>query len=179
MPAPPSFDYSYISFTSAAEPFVRADDVGFAVSEFMWFEGRPFYPIGALANANIARVRLSAGLHDERDEDNLDLIFQMREVDGGSFFEIVLRSHQGTTYGGWAWGRDLVVLQEIVEGHRVLATSHLEGRLRFIYCPRLRRYKTEEPAVVSKIALGKANCLQIRNDHAASLPPKDCRDRSL
>lgn len=160
-----SFDHSYISFTSAAQPFVRADDVGFVVSEFLCFDGKPYYPIGALAEASIAPVRLSTTQPDDLDEDNLDLIFRMREVDGGSFFEIVLRSHQGTTYGGWAWGRDLVVLNESVNDHRVLVTSYCGGRIRFTYCQRLRQYKAEGVTPVSKTTLSQR---ALENTQAAS-----------
>jgi hypothetical protein len=177
MLALPSFDHSYLSFTSAAQPFVRADDVGFVVSEFMWFEGRPFYPIGALTNASVALARLSAGRYDERDEDNLDLIFQMREAEGGSFFEIVLRSHHGTTYGGWAWGRDLVVLPNVVRGHRVLCTTYAEERIHFEFCEKSGQYRTTGSLPVQKISFSKVRNLQDSREFLESSPEEAYMDR--
>ncbi|WP_404947074.1 hypothetical protein [Rhizobium terrae] len=146
-----------MSFTSNAQPFQRADDVGYAITEFMWFKGRPYYPVGALADAKIACVRLSAGDFDETDEDNLDLIFRMREADGGHFFEVVLRSNQGTAYGGWVWGREIEILNEFVNGYRVLATTCAGSRSRFEYCQDLRRYKCIGPAPMEKASFTVAH----------------------
>src|SRR6218665_3349035 len=83
------FNRAYLAFSTQAEPYQRADDVGYAITEFMWFHGKPFYPIGALACAQVASVRLSQGDFDALDEDNIDLVFRMRETEGDSFFELV------------------------------------------------------------------------------------------
>ena len=115
-----------MAFEPRIEPYQRADDVGYAVSEFMWFKGRPFYPVSALVHAKVAHARLSAEKGDEEDEDNLDILFRMPLVAGGHFFEIVLRSNEGTSYGGWVWGEELE------------------------YSRRFQRYRTIEPLPVEK-----------------------------
>lgn len=143
-----AFNGSYMAFEPRTEPYQRADDVGYAVSEFMWFKGRPFYPVSALAHAKVAHARLSAC--DDEDEDNLDILFRMPLVAGGHFFEIVLRSNEGTSYGGWLWGEELEILNEVVNGYRVLA-GKFDGRLiRFEYSKRSHRYQTAEPLPVEK-----------------------------
>jgi len=134
------FNSSYFVFASSAQPFLRADDVGYAVTEFMWFKGKPYYPMGALTDARVACFHLSATLREEIDEDNLDLVFRMRGPQGGHFFEIVLRSDQGTTYGGWLWGSDLEILDEFVDGYRVLSTVYDGAPTRFEYSRELGRY---------------------------------------
>jgi hypothetical protein len=134
------FDKAYMAFGSAVKPFERADDVGLVIAEFMCFGGRPFYPLGALADAKVSSVCLkeSAGL--AHDEDNLDLIYRMRETSGGHFFEIILRSSEGTSYGGWAWGQTLEVTEEIMSGYRVLIARAGGRKDRFEYNPQLGQY---------------------------------------
>lgn len=146
------FNRAYLAFSTQAEPYQRADDVGFAITEFMWFHGKPFYPIGALAGAQVARVCLSEGDFDVLDDDNIDLVFRMREAEGDSFFELVLRSDRGTAYGGWLWGRDVRVLDEFVDDRRVLATSVSEGDARFEYNKAAGRYRCVNRLPVEKAA---------------------------
>lgn len=150
MANPIVFGRSYMAFTSVTEPYQRADDVGYAVTEFMSFKGRPYYPAGALATTRIASSRLSAGDAQEADEDNLDLIFRMREAEGGYFFEIVLRSSQGTRYGGWLWGHDVEVMDEIVNGYRVIETIEGDRRWRFEFCNDTGRYQGAHALPVEK-----------------------------
>jgi hypothetical protein len=103
------------------------------VSEFLWYDGWPFYPIGALVDAKISSVWLGEGEALGGEEANLDLIFKMRDAGGFSFFEIVLRTQLGPVYGGFAGGQSLEVTDEIVNGHRVLI-AHRDGvRDRFEY----------------------------------------------
>ncbi|AYD04389.1 hypothetical protein [Neorhizobium sp. NCHU2750] len=151
MANPIVFGRSYMAFTAVTEPYQRADDVGYAIAEFMSFKGRPYYPIGALANTRIAASRLSAGDVLEADEDNLDLIFRMREAEGGYFFEIVLRSSQGTRYGGWLWGYDVEVTDEIVNGYRVIETIEGSRRWRFEFCDNANHYQSVDPLPIEKI----------------------------
>ncbi|AVH43585.1 hypothetical protein G6M70_08645 [Agrobacterium tumefaciens] len=139
-----------MAFEPRIEPYQRADDVGYAVSEFMWFKGRPFYPVSALVHAKVAHARLSAEKGDEEDEDNLDILFRMPLVAGGHFFEIVLRSNEGTSYGGWVWGEELEILNEFVNGYRVLAGKFDDRLIRFEYSRRFQRYRTIEPLPVEK-----------------------------
>jgi hypothetical protein len=145
-----AFNGSYMAFEPRIEPYQRADDVGYAVSEFMWFKGRPFYPVSALVHAKVAHARLSAKKGDEEDEDNLDILFRMPLVAGGHFFEIVLRSNEGTSYGGWVWGEELEILNEFVNGYRVLAGKFDDRFIRFEYSKRFQRYRTIEPLPVEK-----------------------------
>jgi hypothetical protein len=135
------FNISYLTFTSNAQPFLRADDVGYAITEFMWFKGKPYYPMGALTEARIACLHLSSAFRDEFDEDNLDLVFLMRRPEGGHFFEVVLRSNHGTTYGGWLWGSNLEIVDEMVEGYHVLSTIHDGEPARFEFSRELGQYK--------------------------------------
>lgn len=134
------FKKSYARFGNQVRPFEKADDVGLAITEFMWFEGRPFYPIGSLVDALVAPVRLGARDGDDLDEDNLDLIFQMKEANGGHFFEIILRSEYGTAYGGRAWGRTIEIEDEIVAGHRVVVTRCAGLCNRYEFDPDVNRY---------------------------------------
>jgi hypothetical protein len=152
MTRPVIFNRTYLAFGADAEPYQRADDVGYAIAEFLWFDGRPFYPATALASAQIASVRLSECPSESLNDDNLDLIFRMREAGGGSFFEIVLRSDGGTTYGGWLWGRSIQVLDELVNGHRVLEAILDTGEVRFEYCRTAGRYQGLGPLPVDKAA---------------------------
>ena len=135
-----TFSHPYMVFDQLVEPYQRADDVGYIISEFMWFEGRPFYPISALANAKVTYTTLSDKPSDGFDEDNVDVIFRMPGVSGGCFFEIVLRSDAGTFYGGWLWGQELEVLNEVINGYRVLLTRYEHNPIRFEFSEKERRY---------------------------------------
>lgn len=145
-----------MTFTLHTEPYQRADDVGYAVTEFMWFDGKPFYPIGALADARIAALRLSAGAFDDSDEDNLDLIFQMREAGGGHFYEVVLRSNTGTSYAGWLWGQELEVLDDVAANHRVLLVECNGLKIRYVYSEAEGRYTCDDHDGKSKLSFRHA-----------------------
>ncbi len=116
-----TFERDYATWVGQARPFEKADDVGYVVSEFLWFLGTPFYPIGGLVDAKVSSVWLGAGDRPLGDEDNLDLIFKMRIFpEGRQFFEIVLRSDAGASYGGWIYGQSVEIGEEIVNAHRVI-----------------------------------------------------------
>lgn len=151
MKTPMVFARPYLTFSSTTAPYQRADDVGYIVTEFMSFKGRPYYPIGVLTSARVTSVHLTARDPEEGDEDNLDLLFRMREAEGGYFFEIVLRSSQGTRYGGWVWGYEIEVLDEVVQGYRVLLTHDGKKQWRFAYCCQAERYRSLDPLPVEKI----------------------------
>lgn len=145
-----AFNSRYLVFDHRTEPYQRADDVGYVISEFLWFKGRPFYPVSALAQARINEANLAAREYNKDDEDNLDLIVRMPKSEGGHYFEIILRSNEGTAYGGWAWGEELRYLDRFVNGYRVIATS-IEGRtVTFEYSTRWHRYCTTSDLPVSK-----------------------------
>lgn len=146
---PLSFPHPYMAFMQA-EPYQCADDVGYVVTQFMFFEGSPFYPVSMLTSARVSPVHLSADAIEESNEDNLDLIFRMREVRNGYFFEIVLRSNEGTRYGGWLWGHDVGISDEIVGGYRVLVTSGANCRWRFEFCHHSGLYESKQPLPVEK-----------------------------
>ncbi|MBP2551519.1 hypothetical protein J2858_004461 [Neorhizobium galegae] len=148
-----TFNSSYVQFSSYTEPYQRADDVGFAITEFMWFKGYPFYAIGALTEAKVAYARLAQGAFEETDQDNVDLVFRMSQTGGGYFFELVLRSDKGTAYGGWLWGENLEVTDEFINGYRVLATTHAAGRTHFAYSRRRRGYQCIGRPPVDKASL--------------------------
>ncbi|WP_245519282.1 hypothetical protein [Neorhizobium sp. JUb45] len=155
MKSPLSFTRPYLAFSSMMEPYQRADDVGYVVTEFMSFKGRPYYPIGALTSARVTPVHLTARNPDEADEDNLDLIFRMREAEGGYFFEIVLRCSQGTRYGGWIWGYEIEILDEVVEGYHVLSTHDGKNSWRFTYCSQAECYRSQGSLPVEKNVLDR------------------------
>lgn len=151
------FNKQYMIFDHGIEPYQRADDVGYAISAFLWFEGRPFYPATALARAKVAQVNLSALSGCEDSQDNCDLIFQMPKADGGHFFEIVMRSDAGTAYGGWAWGEALECMDQYVNGYRVLRARIDKNTVAFEYSAQLEQYQPR-----SKLGVDKAN-LHVQN----------------
>ncbi|SIQ52611.1 hypothetical protein SAMN05880590_1058 [Rhizobium sp. RU35A] len=144
------FKHSYMSFPLRTEPYQRADDVGYAMTELLWHNGKPFYPVTALAEARYACARLAEGRFDETDEDNIDLILQMRRATGGYFFEIILRNDKGTAYGGWAWGQELSIGDEIHDGYRVLTTHNGRHAFRFAWDATTGRYRCLNELPVSK-----------------------------
>lgn len=81
-----SFRRTYAGYGDNVRPFERANDIGSVITEFLWYEGSPFYPLGDLISANISSVWLGAGEPTKDDEDNLDLVFKMPESDVGQFF---------------------------------------------------------------------------------------------
>ena len=152
-----AFNSQYMMFDGRIEPYQRADDVGYAISEFLWFEGRPFYPAAALAQAKVAQVNLCALQPGEDNQDNCDLIFQMPKADGGHFFEIVMRSDIGTAYGGWAWGETLECLDQYVNGYRVLQARVNSTHLAFEYSTQCWRYGPTSKLPVDKATLQSQN----------------------
>lgn len=62
----------------------------------------------------------------------------------------MLRSNEGTSYGGWLWGEELEILNEVVNGYRVLAGKFEDRLIRFEYSKRSHRYRTAEPLPVEK-----------------------------
>ncbi|TPP05866.1 hypothetical protein [Rhizobium glycinendophyticum] len=148
-----AFMSQYMMFDGRIEPYQRADDVGYAISEFLWFEERPFYPASALAQAKVAQVNLCSLQGSEDNQDNCDLVFQMPKADGGHFYEIVMRSDNGTAYGGWAWGETLECLDQIANGYRVLRTQIHETQASFEYSSKSRRYGPTSKLLMDKKAL--------------------------
>ena len=127
-----NFNREYGDFGPQVRGFEKADDVGFVVTEFLWFEGRPFYPIGALMNARISAVPLGDG--DPPSEELIDLVFRMPTSIAHEFwYEIVLRVEGGAAYGGFIFGETLSVRDEVVNGHRVLEAGFSGATQRFAY----------------------------------------------
>lgn len=148
-----AFNCHYMMFDGRIEPYQRADDVGYAISEFLWFDGRPFYPASALAQAKVAPVNLCSLQVSEDNQDNCDLIFQMPKADGGHFYEIVMRSDTGTDYGGWAWGETLECLDQYVNGYRVLRAHINNSQASFEYSSQCRRYGPTSKLHIDKVSL--------------------------
>ncbi len=139
------FSKEFATWGLRVRPLEKADDVGLVVTEFLWFEGAPFYPISALNEARVSSVWLGGESSSDEDEDNLDLIFEMGEIaDRAKFYEIVLRSEVGTSYGGYVAGDDLEVTDEIVNGHRVIIASVDQFKDRYEYAPGCGQYQFAE-----------------------------------
>lgn len=166
------FSKNYAVFDTQLKPFQKADDVGLVVTEFLTYEGRPFYPFGSIAQAKVAAVWLGQTERPADDEDNLDLIFRMREAEGGHFYEIVRRSSAGTSYGGWVWGQSLEIGDEISSGHRVLTANVGGKRDRFVFDPGLARYvATDYSSGLRKLETLQriARCQQLSAGHSMSV----------
>ncbi|MCB1355524.1 MAG: hypothetical protein KDK53_03155 [Maritimibacter sp.] len=122
-------------FGAVTDQDLSAFDVGYAVSEFLHYDGRPFYPVGALSKARVMRVWLGTGKGLVTPQP--DLIFEMPPFEGQPadfrLFEIVLRTTWGAVYGGWAFGTDLKLAADFWSGHRVLHTQYRGERLQFTY----------------------------------------------
>ena len=135
------FNRKYAEFGSRIRDFEKDDEVGFVVSEFLWYDGAPFYPVGAVIDAHVSAVWLGEG--DAPTEDLIDLVFRMRPSPNQDFtlYEIVLRDQGGAFYGGWVFGDNLRVTDEVVNGHRVLETDDLGATARFVFVPTQGQYQ--------------------------------------
>lgn len=150
------FNRDYAAFGAQVRDFEKSDDVGYVVSEFLWYDGYPFYPVGALIEAQINAVWLGAG--EAPDTSKIDLIFRMRSFEdpdaGPFFFEIVLRDGDFSIYGGYAIGSALSVTDEIVNGHRVLESEFHGESLRYTFDPAAGQYReTGDPTRMSTSAM--------------------------
>lgn len=123
--------------------FLGSDEIGYAATEFMHFESRPFYPIGALLQSTVQRVWLGVG--SQNTSTVSDLIFRMQPLldqpSGYFFYEITLVTGRGVSYGGWVFGSELKVTDDFFAGHRVIETVFRGERLQFEYSPDLGRYE--------------------------------------
>lgn len=137
---------SIVEFGVDAAEVLEADDVGYVVSGFLRYRSRVFYPAGALAGAQIARVWLGVGRVEVGGV--MDLIFRMPPFEDQppdfSIYEIVLRTGHGAAYGGWAFGNGLRLLNDYRAGHRILATSFRGSTLSFAYEPTEGSYRYVE-----------------------------------
>lgn len=102
------FDSPFLSFAPNLAPFIRADDVGYAVSQSISLQGEVRYPISLLTQAKVAHVRLSRIARD--DEDNLAVILRLPDINCIYMFEIIIRSDFGTFYAGCIKGNHLQVV---------------------------------------------------------------------
>ena len=116
-------------------------DVGLAITEFLFYKGRPFYPIGALKNAQVMEVWLGIGNIATQP----DLIFKMSHFEDQptdfNLFEILLSSNQGAAYGGWIFGDRLTVTGEYHAGHHVIMTEFRGEVFHFQYYPSAGQYR--------------------------------------
>ena len=129
------FNRKYAAFGPQVEPYEKADEVGFVVVAFAC---RWSYSIGAIINAKISGIWLGEGERPVGDVSNIDLIFK---IGGHEYFEIVLRSDAGTSYGGWCYGDSLEVTDEIVAGHRVLISTAEGAKIRYEFEPGVGEYQ--------------------------------------
>ena len=54
------FDREYSDFGPKIRAFEKADDVGYVVTEFLWYDNAPFYPIGDLMESPISTQSVAA-----------------------------------------------------------------------------------------------------------------------
>ena len=148
------FNRTYAQFGAQVKEYEKSDDVGFVVTEFLWFEGFPFYPISSLIDAKITGIWLGEGERPAADTNNIDLIFKMAGM-GEGLYEIGIRvegdkadlgSDDGTFYGGWYFGDTLEVTDDIVAGHRVVIGSSGGEHFRFEFDPSIGQYRLVETA---------------------------------
>lgn len=148
------FSREFAEFGPHIRDFEKANDVGIIVTEFLWFWGAPFYPIGDLMEARISAVPLGDG--DPSSEELIDLVFQMPSGNPDEFFyEIVLRVEGNAVYGGFAYGASLSVRDEIVNGHRVLEAKVGGDIVRYIYQLDIGQYGVDEATVSVTTALAR------------------------
>lgn len=122
---------------------LMAEDVGLVASEFLFFENRVFYPVGALFNSTVKNVWLGMGA--KKCSTASDIIFEMcQSVDqpsGYFIYEIVLRTGKGASYGGWVFGSDFEATEDFISGHRIIRTSFRGESLEFGFAPDTGQYK--------------------------------------
>lgn len=133
-----SFNRDFAEFTSKVRPFERADEVGYVISELMWYNGAPYYPANALMDAAISSVWLGEG--EPKSEDTIDLILRFEASFDGApqnyhLFEIILRGEGPAYYGGYVAGSYFHATDEIVNGHRVIETELGGDVTRWVYEP--------------------------------------------
>lgn len=121
-----SFNRDLAGFGIGARPFERTEEIGYAITEMMWFRGLPFYPFDALVDANLATVWLGEG--KPQTEETADLVLRFSPSYRGApvnyyFFEIILRGEGPACYGGYCDGSSLWVTEEIRNGHRIIETE--------------------------------------------------------
>ncbi len=130
------FDRGYAAFQDRVREFERAPDVGYIVTEFMQYNGQPYYPIDAVIESNISSVWLGEG--EPEDTSTLDILFRLipQEHDAPVeyyFYEIVMRGGVRPYYAGFVDGSSLSITDEIVNGHRVIETDFEGNTFRWTY----------------------------------------------
>lgn len=133
-----SFNRDFAEFGNKVRPFERANDVGYVVTELMWYEGWPYYPTDALMDATITSLWLGEG--EPKTEESIDLVlrFSPPEHDAPEnyyFFEIIIRGEGEAYYGGFCDGTSMHATDEIVNGHRVIETEFEGSVSRWVYTP--------------------------------------------
>lgn len=144
-----TFNRRYAEFDKEVRDFEKSDDVGYVVTQFLWWEGAPYYPIGALMDADIGAIWL--GEDDPQSSDVIDLIFRMRPFDPASNiyeFEIVMRNGVEPFYAGYAVGSEMTVTDEVTNFHRVLVTQFDGAEFRYVFNPAIGQYQLDESLVV-------------------------------
>lgn len=119
------------------------EDVGLVASEFLFFENRVFYPVGALLDSVVKSVWLGMGA--KKCSTASDIVFEMSQsVDqptGYYIYEIVLRTGNGASYGGWVFGSNFETTERFLSGHRIIRTSFRGESLDFGFAPDTGQYK--------------------------------------
>jgi hypothetical protein len=107
----------------------------------------------------IAGIWLGEGERPANDVDNIDLLFQ---IAGDKYIEIVLRSAGFVSYGGYLFGDEVEVLDEIVAGHRVLVATFEGNSVRYEFNPDHPQGPQYEPAHSAQYALPTSNVRRLR-----------------
>lgn len=133
-----NFNRDFAEWGGNVRDFEKANDVGYVYTELLSFNGAPYYPVGSLMSAQISSVWLGDG--EPQNEDTLDLILRMLPVEHDApddyfFYEIVMRGQSAPFHAGFVDGTNLRVLDEVVNGHRVLETDFEGNVWRFVFVP--------------------------------------------
>lgn len=126
MPGKIRFSRKYAKFQDGIRDFEKSFGVGISVTEFMHYDGEPYYPVSFLIESYISTTWLENS--EPKTTDTLDVIFKIRspEHDAPSdyfFFEIVIRNGDSAYYAGFADGSSLSVSDEVINGHHVIETT--------------------------------------------------------
>lgn len=131
------FNRSYAEFGPQVRPFEASTAVSFVLTGIMceWQ-----YPMNALIGCEFSAQWLGEGEKGPNDPEDLDLIFRMNATDlSDAYYEVILRDgNMVPTYGGWIVpANSIEVLDEIVNGYRVIVAKTNDGDIRHEFDPTL------------------------------------------
>lgn len=129
---------NYIKFGTEISDFEKDPKILKQVNHFM-HELDVGYSFLDIIGARVTTTRLSDGFQVGDSQHDLDLIWHMERL---NYFEIILCGEKITPrYGGWLYGEDPQITDEIINGYRVIETTFKEQTLRHHYEPLVRGYE--------------------------------------